>query len=410
MSAAARMEARPWLALIGIGEDGAEGLTGPARALLRAASLVVGGTRHLELAADLITGERLVWPSPMHHAYPAILARQGRDVAVLASGDPYCYGVGSALARLVPVAETVCIPAPSAFSLASARLGWASQDVSRISFCGRPLAAIRPLLQPGARLLALSADAATPAALAALLCAEGFGDSVLHVMEALGGSRERIRTWTAEHGVPNGIGKLNLLAIEVVAGPNARVVPLAPGLPDEFFEHDGQLTKREVRAVTLSALAPRAGELLWDIGCGSGSVGIEWCLRARGTTAIGVERRPDRAARAGRNALACGAVALDVITAAAPGCLGTLPTPDAVFIGGGAQAAGVLESAWAALRPGGRIVANAVALDTQAMLFEAQARLGGALTRLAVERLERIGSMRAFRPAMPVVQWAAVKP
>ncbi len=401
--------ARPWLAIVGIGEDGVEGLASQARALVEGAALVVGGARHLALAASLIRGRRLAWPSPMSAAFPAILALRGQPVAVLASGDPYCYGVGGTLQRIVPAADILCLPAPSAFSLACARLGWAMQDVATLSFCGRQIEAILPLLQPGARLLALSADATTPAALALLLRRYGFGPSTLHVLEALGGPRERIRACTAESGLPGDLGPLNLVAIEVAAAPGARILPLAGGLPDEVFEHDGQITKREIRAVTLSALAPRAGELLWDVGCGSGSVAIEWALRHPANRAVAVEARPDRAARAGRNALALGAVAVGVITGEAPGALTGLPAPDAVFLGGGAQAAGVLEAAWDALRPGGRLVANAVALDTQALLFDAQARIGGTLTRLAVERLDVVGTMRAFRPAMPVVQWAAVK-
>ena len=408
MSAALRsQERRPWLALVGIGEDGVEGLGSPARALLQNASLVVGGARHLRLAESLIRGERLAWPSPMQDAYPAILARAGQDVVVLASGDPYCYGVGGALAALVPAAEMVCIPAPSAFALACARLGWAQQEVATVSFCGRKLEAVIPLLQPGARLLALSADAGTPAALAGLLAARGFGGSRLHVLEALGGKRERIRIAPP---VPPDIDPLNLVAVEVVAGPGALVVPLAPGLPDGWFENDGQLTKQEVRAMTLAALAPLAGEMLWDIGAGSGSVAIEWCLRGRGCRAVAVEARAERAARAARNALSLGAIGVEIVGGEAPAALAGLPPPHAVFVGGGLQGAGVLEAVWAALRPGGRLVANAVALDTQAMLFAAQARLGGTLTRLAVERLDQIGSMRAFRPAMPVVQWAATKP
>lgn len=406
MSAARRREAprRPWLALIGIGEDGIDGLAGPARALVQGAALVLGGARHLRLADALIRGERLAWPSPMQDAYPAILARAGEDVAVLASGDPFCYGVGSVLAGLVPAAEMVCVPAPSAFALACARLGWAAQDVATISFCGRKIEAVIPLLQPGARLLALSADGSTPAALVALLAARGFGGSAVRVLEALGGPRERVGPLHAE------VDPLNLVAVEVVAGPGAMVVPLSAGLADAMFENDGQLTKQEVRAVTLAALAPLAGEVLWDVGAGSGSVAIEWCLRGRGCRAVAVEARADRAARAARNALSLGAVGVDVVTGEAPSALAALGVPDAVFVGGGLQRAGVLETVWAALRPGGRLVANAVALDTQAILFEAQGRLGGALTRIAVERLDQIGSMRAFRPAMAVVQWAVVKP
>lgn len=411
MSAAAKLPvSRPWLAIVGIGEDGVEGLTGPARALIESAALVVGGARHLALADAFIRGDRLAWPSPISDAFPALLARRGQSVTVLASGDPYCFGIGTTLSRLVPVAETICVPAPSAFSLACARLGWALQDVTTISFCGRPLEAILPVLQPGARLLALSADATTPASLATTLCRHGFGRSVLYVLEALGGPRERVRDFTAEGAMPGDIGALNMVALEVVAGEGARVLPLACGLADEFFEQDGQITKREIRAATLSALAPRAGEVLWDIGAGSGSVAIEWALRHRANRAFAVEKRPDRAARAGRNALSLGAVGVEICVGSAPDALAGLPPPDAVFVGGGAQEHGVLEAAWAALRPGGRIVANAVALDTQALLFDAQARWGGTLTRLAVERLDTVGRMRAFRPSMAVVQWAATKP
>jgi precorrin-6Y C5,15-methyltransferase (decarboxylating) len=282
--------------------------------------------------------------------------------------------------------------------------------VATISFCGRPLEAVLPLLQPGARLLALCADARTPSAVADMLDRHGFGGSVLHVLEALGGPRERVRRVMAAAGLPADIAALNMLGIEVVAGPGARVLPLASGLADELFEHDGQITKREIRAVTLSALAPRAGGMLWDIGCGSGSVAIEWALRHRANRAVALDARPERAARAGRNALSLGAVRVDVRVGRAPDALAGLPPPDAVFVGGGAQADGVLDVGWAALRPGGRLVANAVALDTQQQLFAAQARWGGTLTRLAVERLDTIGSMRALRPAMAVVQWAAVKP
>ena len=387
-----------------------DGLSSSARALIAGAVLVVGGARHLALAEPLIRGERLAWPSPMGAAFPAIAARRGEPVAVLASGDPYCYGVGASLRAVVPPEETLCFPAPSAFSLACARLGWAMQDVATLSFCGRPLEAVLSRLQPGARILALSEGAATPGALAALLCRHGFGASAIHVLEALGGPRERVRAARAEDGVPEDIGPLNLVAVEVAAAPGARIIPLASGLPDALFEHDGQITKREIRAVTLSSLAPRAGDLLWDIGCGSGSVAIEWLLRHPTNRAVAVDARSDRAARAARNALALGVPSLEVVAGEAPRVLEGLPTPDAVFLGGGAQRPGVLDAAWAALRSGGRIVANAVTIDTEAVLYAAQARLGGTLTRIAVERMDRIGTMRAFRPAMPVVQWEAVKP
>jgi precorrin-6Y C5,15-methyltransferase (decarboxylating) len=398
-----------WLAILGIGEDGVEGLTPAARCLIEVARLVAGGARHLALAESLIRGERLTWPSPLTEAFPTILAHRGQPVVVLASGDPYCYGIGTTLGRLVPCDETLCLPAPSAFSLACARLGWAMQDVATLSFCGGPVETIRPRLQPGGRILALSADHTTPAAVAGLLQRNGFGGSILHILEALGGPRERVRATTASAALPDDIDRLNLLGIEVVVA-DARVMPIAPGIADEWFEHDGQITKREIRAVTLSALAPRRGELLWDIGCGSGSIAVEWSLCHPANRAIAIDARADRSACTARNALALGVPEVKVVTGRAPAALADLPTPDAVFVGGGARDALVLDAAWAALRPGGRIVANAVALETTASLIAMHRQLGGTLTRLSVERANSIGGMRAFRPSLPITQWVCVKP
>lgn len=397
----------PWLAILGLGEEGVEGLSPAAAALLSGAEAVFGGARHLALAAPLLRGAAHPWPSPLDLA--PLLALRGRRVAVLASGDPFCFGIGALLARQVPPEEFLCHPAPSAFALACARLGWALQDCATISFCGRPLAPLRPLLQPGARILALSADAATPAAVAALMTGLGFGPSRLHLLEALGGPRECISRTTAGDfaGHPD---PLNMLAIEVVPGPSARPLPLAAGLAEDFFEQDGQITKREARAAALAALAPHPGEQLWDIGAGSGSIGIEWMLRHPANRALGLEPRPERLARAARNALALGVPGYRLLPLTAPAGLEGLPTPDAIFLGGGAAAPGVLEAAWAALRPGGRLVAHAVTVETEARLFEAEALWGGGLTRLSVARLARIGQRRGFRPAMTVTQYAVEKP
>ncbi len=395
----------PWLAMVGIGADGQ--MAPAAAALVAAADLVVGGQRHLALAAPLIRGEALPWPSPMAGAYPAILARRGRPVAVLASGDPYCYGVGASLAALVPAAETICHPAASAFSLARARLGWGAPDVAEASVCGRPVAALVPLLQPGARLLVLSADAASPAAIAGLLVQQGYGASVLHVLEQMGGAHERRRSATAAQFDLPGIDKLNTVAIEC-AGHSGQ--HLATGLPDALFAHDGQLTRREIRAVTLSSLAPRRGQLLWDVGGGAGSVGIEWMLRHPANSAIAIESNPERAARIAGNAASRGTPGLRVVTGAAPAALAGLPPPDAVFLGGGAHLPGMIDTAWAALPAGGRLVANAVTLETEAALLSARARLGGTLLRIGLERLDTVGTMHAYRPAMTVTQWAAAKP
>jgi precorrin-6Y C5,15-methyltransferase (decarboxylating) len=400
-----------WLTILGIGEDGVEGLSPAARHLLQAADLVVGGKRHLALAAPLIAGRQMPWPSPMEGGIEAILARRPSPTLVLASGDPFCDGVGAMLAARVPADEFLSLPAPSSFSLALSRLGWKMRQTATISFCGRPLARLAPLLQPGRRVLALSADGTTPSAIAEYLCARGFGRSTLHVMEALGGPRERIRIVAAQDFHTLGeCGALNLVAMELVADAGARIIPLATGLPDEFFEHDGQITKREIRAVTLAALAPGAGEILWDVGCGSGSVAIEWMLRHPENIAYGIERDAARAARIARNAAELGVPGLQVVEGRAPDALAGLPAPDAVFLGGGAHLPGMIDSAWHALRPGGRLVANAVVIETEASLFAARERFGGTLTRLSVERLDAIGSLHGFRPALTVTQWAATKP
>jgi precorrin-6Y C5,15-methyltransferase (decarboxylating) len=398
-----------WLAIVGLGEDGVESLTPAAKALIANAKLVIGGRRLLALAERLPTGECAPWRSPIVESIPEILANRGAPVTVLASGDPYCFGIGAMLSAHIPPEETICLPAPSSLSLACARLGWALDDVTALSLCGRPIHTLAPAFQPNRRVLVLSADAATPGEVAHYLCARGFRHSVLHVLEALGGPRERVRTTTADRFGYNDIEALNLIAIEVAASDDAKVIPLASGLPDEMFEHDGQITKREVRAVTLSSLAPRAGEVLWDIGCGSGSIAIEWLLRHPSMKAIAVERDATRAARAAGNSAELGVPRLEIVTGAAPAALEALPRPDAIFIGGGGDAEAI-DTCWEALRPGGRLVANAVTLETERALLGAQAEHGGTLTRLSVERLDTVGARQAFHPAMTVTQWCVVKP
>jgi precorrin-6Y C5,15-methyltransferase (decarboxylating) len=409
---AAADTARPgrWLSIVGVSEDGADGLTPAARAAIEAAEVVFGGRRHLELAATLIRGAARPWPSPFDAACAAVVAERGRRVCVLASGDPMCFGVGATLARHVPADETTVLPAPSAFSLAAARLGWALQDVVTLSAHGRPLALVRPHLHPGARLIVLTSDGDGPAILAALMTGLGFGRSPLTVLEALGGPRERHRKTTAAGFDLAGIDALNVVAIEVAADAGAAILPRAPGLPDALFESDGQLTKREIRALTLSALAPRRGELLWDVGAGSGSVGIEWMLADPSLTAIAIEARPDRAGRVRRNADALGVPGLRLIEGEAPAALAALPAPDAVFVGGGATDAGVLDAVIETLKPGGRLVVNAVTLETEAVLAARYAAHGGDLVRLQVARASPVGGMTGWCAAMPVTQWVWTKP
>lgn len=401
-----------WLSIVGIGEDGVAGLSSVARQLVSSAELVLGGKRHLALAAELIRGRQLAWPSPIGQVLPEIEKQRGRPVVVLASGDPFHYGVGDMLMRAIPVEETICLPQPSSFSLAAARLGWSLQEVTPVSLHGRALEHVVRHLQPGARILALSWDGGTPAKLAALLMAYGLGASSLTVLEALGGPNERVRTTTAEGFALADIAALNIIALQVASAPEARIVTLAPGLDDALFEHDGQLTKRDVRAVTLSSLAPRQGELLWDVGLGAGSIAIEWLLRHPAMRAIGIEEGKERAARAARNAAALGAPDLQIVQKSAPDGFAGLPTPDAIFVGGGLSDPGLLDAAWAALKPGGRLVANAVSLQSEARLIDCFQKHGGEITRLQVAKAGRAGTGSVFvwRHVTPVTQWRASKP
>jgi precorrin-6Y C5,15-methyltransferase (decarboxylating) len=400
---------RRWLSIVGIGEDGLDGLSPAARALIAQASLVVGGRRHLALAAAAITGEMLSWPHPPQAAFPAILARRDEAVCVVATGDPFFYGIGSLLAQQVAADEIVCIPGVSSFSLAASRLGWAVQDCALVTLHGRTLERIVPHFQPHTRILALSWDQTTPPRLAELLVRHGFPDSRITVCEAMGGPRERIRHAAASAFALEDIDPLNLVALELTASAGARVIPLAPGLPDAWFEHDGQLTKQDIRALTIAALAPRQGELLWDIGAGSGSIGIEWMLSSPSNRAVAIERDPVRAARIARNAASLGVPDLSIVQGSAPAALQDLPPPDAVFIGGGATAGGLVDAAWAALRSGGRMVVNGVTIETQAVLIERFRTMGGSLKTIQIAHADAVGGFHGMRPAMPVTQWSVAR-
>ena len=403
-----------WLSIVGIGEDGLGGLTPVARGLLESASVVFGGARHIELARAAIRGIARTWPVPFDDSIAEVLKYRGQAVCVLASGDPFVHGVGSVLARHVPPEEILSVPAPSAFSIAASRLSWPLPMTTQLSLCGKPPVLIRPHLHHGRRLLLLTSDQDSPAQLAKLLCEQGFGASKLTVLEALSGPNERTRTTRADEFSLQGIGALNTVALDLVAGKGARALSLAGGLADDLFEHDGQITKREVRALTLSALAPQFGELLWDIGAGAGSVAIEWLLSDPSLQALAIEQRPDRAARLMRNAAALGVPRLQCIQGASPGVLEGLKTPDAAFIGGGLTAPGTLELAQKALRSGGRLVINSVTLETEGLLLQAHAQLGGTLSRIEISHASPLGGenrrFSGWRPAMPVLQWTWEKP
>jgi len=396
-----------WLSIVGIGEDGISGLSPAAQALVSGAEIVFGGKRHLALAAPLIRGAARFWPSPFERGIEEVLALRGRQVCVLASGDPFFHGVGAVLAAHVDAAEMLVLPSPSAFSLAAARLAWSLPATALLSLHGRELDLVRPHLHPRARILALTSDANGPRAIAKLLAQSGFPRSRLTVLEALGGPRERMRRTTAAEFDFADVQDLNTVAIEVIAEEDATIIPRAPGLADEMFEHDGQITKREVRAVTLSSLAPRRGEILWDIGAGAGSVAIEWMLCDTSLSAIAIEKRAGRAARIRRNAAALGVPNLQVIEGEAPAALAGLPSPAAIFVGGGASE--VFDAAMAMLNGGGRLVVNAVTLATEKELLARHAAMGGTLTRIAIARAQALGEETGWRPAMPITQWTWTK-
>jgi precorrin-6B C5,15-methyltransferase / cobalt-precorrin-6B C5,C15-methyltransferase len=398
----------PWLSIVGVGEDGLDGMSAAARELLAGAELVVGGQRHLALVASM-GKPTFAWETPFAASIPILLTHRGKRVVALCSGDPFWYGAGSVLAEAVPAAEIVVVPAPSTFAWAAARLRWRLEETVTLGLHARPIELLRPHLRTGARLIVLVRDSAAPAQIAEYLTRFGFGPSRLTILEAVGGPRERISVATAAGFALDDVKSPVALAIEAVAGPDAAIIPRVVGLPDKLFRHDGQLSKREIRAVSLSTLAPRGGELLWDVGAGSGAIGIEWLLAHPANRAIGIEAREDRLGIARANAHSLGVPHYDLRLGSAPDALKGLPTPDAVFVGGGASREGVLDAVWQALPPGGRLVINSVTLETEAILIARQARHGGALLRLSVERAGPVGGRTGWRAAMPVVQWSVTK-
>ena len=398
----------PWLTVVGIGEDGFKGLGKQARHALLQAVKVFGSPRQLALLPGCIVAERLAWPSPFSLA--PVLALHGSPVCVLASGDPMFYGVGASLARQLSEADMHVLPAPSSCSLAAARLGWPLQDVVTLSVVARPVAAVAAQLYSGQRLLVLSNDRNSPAALAALLRERGFGPSRLSVLEHLGGPDERRTDACADGWQDAAFADLNLVAIDCQAAPDApRLSPLA-GLPDTAFVHDGQLTKRDVRAITLARLAPQPGELLWDVGAGSGSIGIEWMRAHPSCRALAIEADDGRQQLIEHNRDALGVPGLQLVRGRAPQALQGLERPHAIFIGGGVTREGVLEACWAQLRPGGRLVANAVTLQSETLLMSWRARHGGELTRIHVAQAQPLGEFDTWRQALPITLLDVVKP
>ncbi|PHQ66330.1 MAG: cobalamin biosynthesis bifunctional protein CbiET [Sneathiella sp.] len=397
-----------WLSIVGLGEDGLAALSAPAKAAIDNATLLVGGERHLAMLPD--DGRmRKTWTSPLMDLVHEIIDRRGEKICVLATGDPMQYGIGVTFAKRLAVEEMAIFPALSAFSLAAARLGWDLSTTETLTLHGRPLSLLIPHLTPGAKLLALSDSRQTPADVATLLTYHGFGGSELTVLEHMGGAKEIITKTQAKDFAMDRCRDLNTLAILCVADLDARILSTAPGLPDDAFTHDGQLTKQEIRSATLSALMPLPGQLLWDVGAGCGSVGIEWMRCHRGNKAIAIESHVGRIKFIQQNRERLGAPSLQVVEGKAPDSLKGITAPDAVFIGGGLTQSEIFGTCWSALKSGGRLVANAVTMEGEARLFELHKEYGGSLTRLNISRAGDIGGFTGWKPFRQVTQIRLVK-
>ena len=393
-----------WLNIIGVGEDGIEALPRALQTLIEHAELIVGGERHLAMATQ-VRAEKKSWASPLSLTLDDIWSRRGKPVVVLATGDPMHFGIGVALANRVPAEEMAVHPHISAFSLAAARMRWPLADTECLTIHGRPLDLLAGAVAPNRRLLLLSHDGTSPADVARRLSELGYGASDVTVLEHMGGARERIYSGQAESWAHPRAADLNTLAVECRADADACALSLTPGLPDDAFQHDGQLTKREIRAATLSALRPLPGQLLWDVGAGCGSIAIEWLRTHRSLSAIAIEADAARQGLIEQNASALGTPQLKLVKGEAPAAYEGLPEPDAIFIGGGLGDRGVVEGAWERLKRGGRLVANAVTAEGEGHLFALRGKLGGDMTRLSVARLAPVGDLHGWKPLMPVTQY-----
>lgn len=402
----------PWLTIIGIGDNGLESLTPEAQAIVwQAETLVIGERLDAVIDGSSLPDLKriLTWGAGFRETLAEILKLRGTPVTVLATGDPMHFGIGATLRRYVAAEEMFVLPSPSAFSLAASRLGWPLQSVTQISLHGRPLAFLNRHVMPRARILALTSDASTVQAAAVLLAERGFGASVLHVLEHMGGTKERLLRMTALDMAETCpvISDFNTLAIDCAAdGP---LLAPVPGLPDEAFRHDGQLTKREIRAATLAQLSPFPNALLWDVGAGCGSIAIEWMRAGMGTKAVAIEPKPERVAMIRANAETLGVPDLEIVEGHAPEALTGLKRPDVIFIGGGISGEGVFEACWAALGVGGLLVANAVTIEGEARLADLRGQHGGELVRIQVARAAPVGRFCGWKSLMPVTMWTVVK-
>jgi precorrin-6Y C5,15-methyltransferase (decarboxylating) len=396
--------------VVGIGADGWAGLSEPARSVIDAAAVVLGGSRHLAMLPDVPEQIRQTWPSPLREALPDLLAQfDGVPVVALASGDPLVSGIATTLVELLGADSVDVLPALSSVTLARARMRWSAETTEVVTLVGRDPHLVARSLAPGLRLLVLSSDGTTPATVAGLLTVAGYGASPMTVLADLGSEQESRVDGVAASWGDQTAPDLNVVAVELVSA-GATALGFTSGLPEDAFEHDGQITKRDVRASALARLAPLPGQLLWDVGAGAGSVAIEWMRAHHTCRAIAVEAREDRAERIGRNAGTLGVPTLAVVTGQAPDALDGLERPHAVFVGGGATEPGLLDACWSAVRPGGRLVVHGVTLETEALLAQRYAELGGELTRLHVEHAAPIGSFTGWTPSRAITQWAVTKP
>ncbi len=397
-----------WLTIIGMGEDGFEGLSGSARLALTSAQHIVGSKRLMSFLPPQ-TAQLHEWPQPFSAVVQQIKPLRGQRTVILATGDPMNYGAARKLLEFLLFEEMMIIPHVSAFSLAAARMGWSLPDCDCFTIHGRPAANLEAFIQPDARLIVLTQDAASIAECARRLVARGFETSMMTVLENMGGEREHSLSFSADHIPGRNWSDLNTLAIHCIASPHAKIWSRVPGLPDDVFQHDGKITKREVRAATLAALAPCPDQLLWDVGAGSGSIGIEWMRSTRGAEAVAIEHDEVQSSYIAANADALGTPRLKIVKARAPNAFQGLPRPDAVFIGGGIADPDVFESAWKHLKERGNMVANVVTLEGQGRLFDLQQAHGGDLAQNDVSILTHVGDMRAMRPRMSVLQWRVKK-
>ena len=400
----------PWLTIVGVGEGGLSALDDATLALIAMAETVFGSERFTTQIKKKPHQNIVMWTPPFSSMIEQIIMNRGKSTVVLASGDPNWFGAGATLGRFLDPDEYEILPAPSSFQLAAASMRWPLQNIQTVSFHARSVDNLPRFIFPGARILALTSDARTLMQVATGLIEAGYASSNLTVLENLGGENQRKIAFPAFQAHQQNIGDFYVLAIECIAENGASSFGIVPGLPDDVFEHDGQLTKREVRAITLSGLVPYPGALLWDVGAGSGAVGIEWMRTSPFCRAIGFEKDHKRCARMERNKKALGTPDMKVVCGDAGSNIVGQPTPDAIFLGGDVANETLFETCWKALKPGGRLVANAVTLQGITALNNRQNTYGGTLTTIAISSLKPLGTSHAMRPALPVTQWAVTKP